>query len=303
MKISWPVENLSHTQLIAIPLVLAAIFGGTIAYHWNSTGNPVPLSMEFAGGSFVRIQNIGSLTQTQASAFQNKFQDDFTAPNPNIHLIDDGIEIETSEDLLETGGDQTPEDMIRTILSEIGVDSASQINIESMGSIITRLYKSQARNAAIAAIVIMAIVLFISLRDLTTVGNILIVIGLDFLGILGGMVVLDIPLSLASMAGVLLIFGYAVNTNILLSTNILKKKGDSPRIRAGKAMSTGIKMSSTSATAILALNLLTSAPELYQLSAVLIIGILVDMINTWFLNSGLILMHQKNKVEKYHARI
>jgi len=62
-------------------------------------------------------------------------------------------------------------------------------------------------------------------------------------------------------------------------------------------------MSSTSATAILALNQVSTAPELEQISAVLVIGILVDMLNTWFLNSGLIMRHEEGSEERYHATI
>lgn len=302
MEISWPVKNLSNQQLIIIPLILGAILGGAVIFHWHSTGEPVPLSMEFSGGSFIRIKNVETPSQAKAENFQTEFQKTFGG-TVEIHLVEGGMEIETSESLLGTQENQTPADQIRNILSDFEIEGEPDINIESMGSIITHLYKDQARNAAIAAIVAMAIILFISLRNLPTVGGILSVIGLDFVGILGGMAILGIPLSLASMAGILLIFGYAVNTNILLSTNILKRKGGTAQDRAGRAMSTGIKMSSTSATAMIALNLLTTAPELGQISAVLALGILVDMVNTWLFNSGLILSHQKRKEEKYHARI
>lgn len=308
MDVGWPVRNLPIKYLIAIPLIIAIFFGGLVAFHWQSTGDPVPMSMDFAGGSFVRIEDIESLKENSIKNFESIFSNEFGDPSVKIHEIKDdgevtGLQIETSIELLGGEENQTIEDEIRNQLSDAGVEGDLDLNIESMGSIITDLYKSQARNATIAALIAMAIILFIALRHLTTVGGIISVIGLDFIGILGGMIILNIPLSLASMAGILLIFGYAVNTNILLSTYILKRKGSTPRERAGRAMSTGIKMSSTSAAAMIALNLMTSAPELEQISAVLVIGILVDMVNTWLLNSGLILNHVKRKEEKYHARI
>ncbi len=238
MDVSWPVKNLSHKHLIMIPLVIAAVFGSTIGYHWHASGSPVPLSMDFAGGSFVRIQNIQKPTSEEIENFRAGFQENFSGTKPEIKTIENGMEIETSQDLLQEGENQTAEAQIRNLLSQIGEENP-QISIKTMGSIITDLYKNQARNAVIAAIIAMAIILFISLRSTPVVGGILSVIGLDFLGILGGMAIFNVPLSLASMAGILLIFGYAVNTNILLSTNILKRKGGTARERAGKAMSTG----------------------------------------------------------------
>lgn len=299
MNISWPVENLSKKKLIAIPLIIAAFFGASIAYNFYRTGSAVPLSLEFSGGSFIRIQNI---RQTEMNEIKTAFESEFDTP-AEIHGTENGVEIETKADLLGLQENKSAEEIIETILSDIGINREVEIDIETMGSIISLLYKKQARNAAIAALIAMAVILFISLRHFTAIGGILSVIGLDFLGILGGMALLDIPLSLASMAGILLIFGYAVNTNILLSTNILRRKGGTSRERAAKAMNTGIKMSSTSAIAMIALNLITTSPELNQISAILVIGILVDMANTWLMNSGILLRYETRRKKKYHARI
>lgn len=302
MDISWPVKKLSHKQLIIIPLIVAAFFGSVIALNWYSTGRPLSLTMEFGGGSFVRVENIQKPSSAQIENIEKNFREEFGG-TLETHTFENGMEIETSAVLLGAEENQIMNQRIENLLIESGIKGNPEITTTSMGSIVTALYQQQALYAAIAAIVVMAIALFVALRSFSTVGSILTVVGLDFLGIIGGMAILGIPLGLASMAGILLLFGYAVNTNILLSTNVLKRKGGTARERAGRAMSTGIKMSSTSAGAMIILNLATSAPALEQISAVIAIGILVDMLNTWLLNSGLILRHQTGKEEKYHARI
>lgn len=304
MDVSWPVKNLSHNKLIGIPIILAAVLGGVLALHWNNTGNPVPLGMDFQGGSFIRVENIQRPEPQQVNGFEEAFRKNLPpAADADARPVESGMHIETSERYLENKKVKSVKSFIKKELPKYDISGNPNITIDSMGSTITDIYKDQARNAAIAALVAMAIILFISLRKYPVVGSILLVIGLDFLGILGGMTLLGIELTRASMAGILLIFGYAVNTNILLSTNIIKRRGGTDRERAGKAMSTGIKMSSTSAAAMVVLNLVAQAPELKQISAVLVIGILVDMVNTWLLNSGLIVHQQKTEEEKYHARI
>ncbi len=302
INISWPVENLSYKKLIVIPLILAAIFGSIISFNWITQGRPVPLSLEFSGGSYIRIHNIQNPRKTQKTQFLNSFEQEFET-SAQIHSFENGMSVETPVNLLGREENQTAHGKVETLLNQSGIIGDPEINIQTMGSIITNLYKNQARNAAIASIIAMAIILFIALREYTAIGSILSVIGLDLLGILGGMSILGIPLSLSSMAGILLIFGYAVNTNILLSTNVLRRKGGDPRTRAGKAMNTGIKMSATSATALVILNLFSTAPELQQISAVIVLGILVDMVNTWLFNSGILLRHRIQKGGKYHARI
>ncbi len=302
MDVSWPVKNLSHKKLIIIPLILTAVFGGIIVINWNDTGSPVPLGMDFQGGSFIRVENIQPTSQ-QVDNFGKAFRNNLpSGADSDVRPVETGIHIETSKDYLDNERKEI-KSFIENELSNYKVSGNPIILIDSMGSTITDIYRGRARNAAIAAILAMAIILFVSLRKYPIVGSILLVIGLDFLGILGGMALLGIELTRASMAGILLIFGYAVNTNILLSTNIIKRKGGTDRDRAGKAMSTGIKMSSTSAIAMIVLNIVTTAPELEQISAILVIGILVDMVNTWLLNAGIIIRHQEGEEAKYHARI
>lgn len=304
MDISWPVKNLSYKELIIVPIILAAVMATVIGFNWYSKGTPVPLGLEFASGSYIEIHNVDVPSESNLKEFQKAFEKEFGSA-ANVHSLGEegGIQIETSAQLQEFQENMTPRERIRTLLSDSGIEGNPEITTEYMGSIIAQLYQVQARNAAIAALIAMAIILFIALRHFTAVGGILLVVGLDLLGILGAMTLLGIQLSLSSMAGILLIFGYAVNTNILLSTNILRRKGKTPRERAAKAMSTGIKMSSTSAIAMVILNVFTTAPELEQISAVLVLGILIDMVNTWLLNSGILLRHEMERREEYHGRI
>ncbi len=304
MDISWPVKNLSHKKLIGIPIILAAFFGSMLALNWYTDGNPVPLGMDFQGGSLISVDNIERPESDQLNNLKSSFLEELPpGTEVEIRTSEDGIQIETTEVYLDNQEIADFNEWMRGELTNLGISGNPTINVESMGSTITDIYVTQSRNAAIAAMIAMAIILFISLRRYTVVGGILLVIGMDFLGILGAMALFNIQLTRASMAGILLIFGYAVNTNILLSTNIIKRKGGTDRERAGNAMSTGMKMSTTSAAAMIALNLVTTAPELNQISAVIAIGILVDMVNTWLLNSGLIIRHQESEEDKYHARI
>jgi len=101
-----------------------------------------------------------------------------------------------------------------------------------------------------------------------------------------------------------MLIGYAVDTNILLTTRVLKRVGGEPREKVVDAMRTGLMMSGSTLIPLFALNLLTTAPQLYQLTAVLIFGIIIDIFNTWFLNSAIIIRHAERQQRKeYHVSI
>ncbi|KXB01666.1 hypothetical protein AKJ43_03195 [candidate division MSBL1 archaeon SCGC-AAA261D19] len=289
MDIAWPIKNLKHKQLIAIPLIAAAIFASAVVLL------DIPLTMDFSGGTHISVAKIDNMPSQDKIADIQAALKGSLGGEVEVHQTSSGLDIETSIPDVQ-------ENQIKNILNQFGIDGEYSTP-KNMGSIITQLYKTQARNAAIGAVVAMAIILFIALRHFATVGGILLVIGLDLLGIFGGMSILGIPLGLASMAGILLLLGYGVNTNILLCTHVLRRVGGTPRERAADAMNTGITMSTTTAVAMLALNVISTAPELEQLSAVLVIGILVDMMNTWLLNSSLVTRYAEKSGGKYHGRI
>ena len=290
MDITWPVKRLRYRYMVAIPLAMAAVFAAAFVIQG------VPLSMDFAGGTYLNV-SIENTEDLPSVATVEEVLQDLLGAEVRAHQTDDGLTIETSAYLTEN----QVENQVGPALSAYGVDGVYKT--QRMGSVITSLYAEQAKQAIIGAAIAMAIIIFIAIRQFTSVGGILLVVGLDMLGVFGGMALLQIPLSFGSVTGILLLIGYAVDTNILLSTKVLKRVGDAPRERAAEGMRTGMMMSGTSVAALLTINLILSPPLLKELSGVLIIGILVDMANTWLLNSGILLWHAERQQRRYHGRI
>ena len=195
------------------------------------------------------------------------------------------MDLETDKVLSE----EEKADLLNFLGREFGM--VGSYSAEWFGSILTGIYREQARRAIIAAVIAMAIIIFITFRHSLIVGAILLCLGLDMLGTFGCMAIFRVPLTLASIAGLLMLIGYAVDTNILLSVQTAKRLGGEARERIASAMKTGLMMSGTTVLAMFMINILTVAPALYQLSSVLIFGILVDIVNTWFLNAGILLWH------------
>jgi len=291
MDVTWPVKHLRYRYMIVIPLILAAVFVAAIMVRG------VPLSMDFAGGTHLSITVENFENMPAASSVEDALYE-IIGDEVEVFQTSDGFDIETSAYLT----DNQVENQIKPALSGLGVDGEYGAP-ERMGSVITGSHAEQAWHAIAGAAIAMAIIIFVALRHFTSVGGILLVIGLDALGVFGGMALLQIPLSLGSVTGLLLLIGYAVDTNILLSTKVLKRVGATPRERAADAMKTGLMMSGTSAAALIALNLIMTPPLIKQFSGVLVIGILVDMVNTWLLNSGILLRHVERQQRRYHGRI
>jgi preprotein translocase subunit SecF len=101
---------------------------------------------------------------------------------------------------------------------------------------------------------------------------------------------LGIRLSAAGMAAFLMLIGYSVDTDILLTTRVLKKKGDSVNHRIYSSFKTGIFMTITALAAVLpAFFIVTGLPDSFrQIFLILTIGLFADIINTWLTNASII---------------
>ncbi len=290
MDLVWPQQRLNDRQLIAIPLVIIAVLTLSLIVLG------VPLSRDFKGGSLIRVEGPENVLEVGPVeiAIENLLSGD-----ADVKIIEKGLDIETDNVLGES-----EKLLVKGMFSQQFGISENAVTIQTMSATITSLHSEQARNAVIGAFVAMGIIIFIAFRRRITVGAILLAVGLDILGVFGCMALFGVKLSLASVAGLLMLIGYAVDTNILLTTRVLKRVGGEPRERVVDAMRTGLMMSGSTLTPLFALNLLTTAPPLYELTAVLIFGIIIDIFNTWFLNAAIISRYvERQRRKEYHASI
>jgi preprotein translocase subunit SecF len=259
--------------------------------------------MDFSGGTLIMARGFENTpSNSEVDSLENSIEHMISA-EVDIRVVHDpttgkpGLDIQTIKFI-----DENEESSIAFLIKgELG---SFEYNVDSIGSVLTSVYQSQTVKALIAAVISMAVIIFIALRQPISVGLIILALGLNVLGVLGFMSIFGVPMTLASVAGVLLLIGYSVDTNILLSNSVLKRVGVEPRDRAAEAMKTGLMMSGTTLLVMVVLNLCTTAPQLFQLSAVLIFGIVADIFDTWFLNAGVLLRHaEKQKRSELYVSV
>ncbi|MCX8158507.1 MAG: hypothetical protein N3D73_02455 [Candidatus Diapherotrites archaeon] len=112
------------------------------------------------------------------------------------------------------------------------------------------------------------------------------------------MSIADIPISLSSIASLLMLFGYSVDTDILLTTRSLKRKEGSVRERAFDSMVTGLTMTTTALASLFVMLLfsyLYQISVIFEIAIVLSAGLLADIPATWLFNAPLIIWYVESK--------
>lgn len=101
--------------------------------------------------------------------------------------------------------------------------------------------------------------------------------------------IVGMKISTAGIVSFLMLIGYSVDTDVLLTTRLLKKKEETDKALFG-AFKTGTTMTTTSIIAI-AVALIIVHPfqsVLNQIFTILLIGLTFDLFNTWVTNASMI---------------
>lgn len=173
----------------------------------------------------------------------------------------------------------------------------NSISVQTVSPGLSTHFIETAVNVVIMAAVLSLILVFLFFRAVTPSIAVLTGAFCDIVIALGAMGLFGIPLTLASFAALLMLLGFSLDTDILLTTRLLKRKGDA-RENAHDAMKTGLTMSITAVIAFLALfvlALITRIPTYYEISAVALAGLVGDMFATWGINAVMILHHVETR--------
>jgi preprotein translocase subunit SecF len=163
----------------------------------------------------------------------------------------------------------------------------------SVGPLLSKQSVTQVYYALAFAFLFMSITVFIIFRHIVPSIAVILAALCDIIIAIGGMSLFGIPLSLASVGALLMLIGYSVDTDILLTTRVLKRREGTIIERAKDAMGTGFTMAAAAIGSMVALYLVVlflmpNAEILDQIAAVLIIGLVADVLATWLMNLGIL---------------
>jgi len=277
----------TNRQLAAVPLAVLVVALAVLGGWFAITGTPVTLGTEFTGGTELTIETTSSQSEIASAFDQEPASIQRVASTENRYILtfgpgmdDDALREQANTNLEPTGGD---EDVVASFSSVSASFGAESRNIALIGIAI-----------AFAGMSALAFLLF-----RTFVPSIAIVIS-AFSDIMIPLAVMNltaliplfptIKLSLGTVAALLMLIGYSVDSDILLNNHILRRSGefyDSTH----RAMRTGVTMTVTSISAMTVMSIVAfvfGIDLLAEIGIVLVVGLTADLMNTYLLNLSLL---------------
>ncbi len=258
-----------YRLLIVIPALLLVASLIVIAGNFVNYGSFMQRDVELTGGLTITIKATGSV---DLGAVEKAL------PDATIRLAE-GYDSRMLIIQTREMDDKKITDAIRPLVNF----SDDSVDVGKVEPAIGEIFWQQAQTALIMAFVLMGIVVLILFRSIVPSFTVIGCAVVDIIMTVAGISLLDVRLSLPVFAGLLMLLGYSVDTDILLTTRVLKGTGTLEE-KIFSAIKTGLTMTSTSIAAVASLFIFSQGTIISQIALVLLVGLCFDIMNTWITN-------------------
>ena len=270
----YDINRYTNLKMVAVPMAIFVISLAVIGMTYLSYGLPVKPGIDFTGGTSVTLST--NDTQAAVEAYFAGFP-----LQPVTHDVSSRIYLLTFTNM---SADQNQQ-----LLAKINA-RYPDASVDYIDSSFGQTLQGQALIALLFSFLGMAIVVFIAFRTFIPSIAVVSCAFIDMAGTAAGMTLVGIPLTLPTTAALLMLIGYSVDSDILLTMRVLKRQGKLEDKLAG-AFHTGIIMTSTTFAAVLSLWVVAGLGQIEiirEMAAVLLIGLVLDVVNTWITNATLL---------------
>ena len=281
-----------YKPLLILPLLLLMFAIIQITFQVSSTGDFLLRDVSLKGGITVTLPisegfSITELAATLGAQF----------PEHDISVRDLRHNGELTAVVIDA---DIEEEQVKPLIRAAGLFLKKQwaegeYSVEMFGSSLGQSFFRQTMIAVIFAFISMGIVVFIYFKTPIPSAAVMIAAISDIIETAAIMNVLDVRISTAGIAAYLMLIGYSIDTDILLTTRVLKGKQGTIMDRVYSSLKTGIMMNTVALAAIIVALILSQSATISQIMLILLVGILCDLVNTWIQNVGILRWYLERK--------
>jgi len=274
--------NKSYKWLLVLPLILLLFSAVYLFNFYQKNGDIIYKDVSITGGTTITVFG-QEAEQDVLHALVSQF------PDVEVHAISD---LQTGKQLGFVVATTESADNVKAALEKYLEYSltADNSSIEYTGASLSSSFYKQLKFAIVLSFVLMAVVVFIIFR--TPVRSLSIILA-GMADIIMTIVVVDMMgmrLSAAGIVALLMLIGYSVDADILLTTRVVKYREGNFNHRMFGAFKTGMTMTLTAIAAIAVAFIFTRtlSPTLAQMFTIILIGLVFDIFNCWVTNASIL---------------
>lgn len=277
----------NYKKLILISLGLLIISLIILGINYFSTGYVIERDISLKGGISITIEKEGLNEQEISSYLNEKFG------NVNVRTL---TELSTRKNIgLIIESSNVNEDELKTALKEKINFEEKQYSSESYSSSFSESFYKQLIMVLIFAFILMAIVVAVTFRTFIPSLAVILAAVTDIITTLAVISLLNLQISAGGITAFLLIIGYSIDTDVLLTTKLIKRKIGTMYERFAQSVKTGLTMTVTSIAAVFVGYLFSAASVLKEIFLIIFIALIIDIITTYIGNGSILIWYIRNK--------
>lgn len=287
MKLDFYVKHNKKLVWIPIAIMLLSLF--VVVNHYIKTGDIIDRDVSLKGGVTATLYTDFKLEDMKSQLAQRLDHDILVRK-----LAEFGTEEQIG--LIVEVADITGKDLKPVLEEVLGVTLTEEnYSIEETGSTLGESFYRQMLTAILIAFLLMSLVILIAFRSVIPSLAVVLAAFADMIAAVAFIDIIGLKLSTAGIAAILLLMGYSIDTDVLLTTKVLKRKEGTIMERVFSSMATGLTMTFTTITALTVGYLVSNSYVLKQMFLILIFGLFIDIIMTYLLNTRILIWYTAKK--------
>lgn len=279
-----------YKKLLLIPVALFILCLLIIGNHYLKTGEFISKGVSLKGGTTLSISqqfNVDEMTSFLLQRFPNA--------DTNVRTLSKGGQ---QVGIIIEAADIKPDDLVSAVQEKMGPLQKSQYTADTTGPSLGASFYKQAIISVIIAFILMGLVVYLYFRVPLPSAYAVGCVFADMLFAIAMIDIFNVKVTTAGIAAILMLIGYSIDTDILLTTRVLKRTEGTVSERMASTIPTGLTMTGAAIAAVVVAYISTGSELLKQIMFILFWGLIADVIYTWLMNAALLRMYMERKAKE-----
>lgn len=279
-----------YKKLLLIAVLLFVLSVGYIIFFYVQHGDIMNKDVTLTGGTTITVYKSDINMAELESALKGKLGEDVI-----VRKLEDITTRRTIAIVVETRAEANStkiaiEDYLKYKLDD--TNSSTEIS----GTTLAKSFYNQLLIAMAIAFVFMAVVVFLVFRTFIPSIAVIFAGATDILGALVLVDIFGVRVSTAGIAAFLMLIGYSVDTDIMLTVKTIRRRGEGTvNSRINSAFKTGLVMTLAALVSSLIAHFISAASVIKEIFLILSFGLFMDLLTTWLGNAAILKWYCEKK--------
>ena len=279
-------KNYKKLLFVSSGLLVVALI--ILGINYASTGSVIDKDISLKGGISITIDKEGLNAAEIFSFLTQKY------PDVNVRTLTD-LSSRKNIGLIIESSDASEADLKAAFKEKIDF-TEKEYSAEIYSSSFSDAFFRQLIYVLIFSFILMAIVVWITFRTFIPSIAVILAAITDILVTIAVLSLFHFRISSGGITALLLVIGYSIDTDILLTTRLLKRREEGPFYdRLKHSMTTGLTMTFAAIAALMVGYFIAIPIELKQIFLIISIALFFDIITTYGGNAGILITYCKKK--------